>query len=304
MAEQDTSRRRALILALCTHAIWGSMPVYLLLVNKVPPLEYVAWRTFFTLPICLVFVTRARMLGDLQRTLMNGRTMRTLVATSALIAVNWFLYVWAIQNGQVYAASLGYYVLPLAMMVLGFVFLKERISRGQTGAVLLAFIGVAALFAGAITTLWLSVAIALSFGIYGLLRKTVEAGPLLGLTCESIILLPFVIAYLGWVQVDGGGVALGRDFVETLAIVFGGAMTALPLLMFTTAARALPYTTIGFLQFIAPTIVFILGLTVFQQEMKAAQLVCFVLIWIAIALFSWDMFRSARRARLARAATP
>lgn len=304
MAEQDISRRDALILALCTHAMWGSMPVYLLLVKNVPPLEYVAWRTFFTLPICLFFLTRARRIGELQRTLLNPRTMRTLVATSALIAVNWFLYVWAIQNDQVYAASLGYYVLPLAMMVLGVVFLKERISRAQTGAVLLAFIGVAALSVGALTTLWLSVAVALSFGIYGLLRKTVEAGPLIGLTCESLILLPFVIAYLGWVQAGGGGVALGRDFVETLAILLGGAVTAIPLLMFTTAARALPYTTIGFLQFISPTIVFILGLTVFQQVMKPAQLVCFVLIWIAIALFSWDMFQNARRARIARAATP
>lgn len=302
MAEQQTSRQRALILALCTHAIWGSMPVYLLLVHEVPPLEYVAWRTFFTLPICMFFIIHSRMLGELKLTLTNARTMRTLAASSALIAVNWFLYVWAIQNDQVYAASLGYYVLPLAMMMLGFVFLKERLSRAQMGAVALATIGVGALSAGALTTLWISVTVATTFGVYGLLRKTVEAGPLLGLTAESIILLPFVIVFLGWTEVAGDGVVLGRDLVETLAIIFGGAMTAIPLLLFATAARALPYTTIGFLQFISPTIVFVLGLTVFQQQLKPAQLVCFVLIWAAIALFTYDMLQGARRERQAKMA--
>lgn len=307
MEDQQTSRQRALILALCTHAIWGSMPAYLLLVDRVPPLEYVAWRTFFTLPICLFFIIRARMLGELKLTLVNGRIMRTLAASSGLIAVNWFIYVWAIQNHQVYAASLGYYVLPLTMMLLGFVFLKERLSRPQIGAVILAAIGVAALSAGALTTLWISLTVATTFGVYGLLRKTVEAGPLLGLTTESIILLPFVLGFLGWTEIAGDGVVLGRDTVETLAIIFGGAMTAIPLLLFATAARALPYSTIGFLQFISPTIVFILGLTLFQQELKPAQLVCFVLIWTAIALFTWDMLHNARRdreARLAGGVTP
>ncbi|GAA5052577.1 EamA family transporter RarD [Erythrobacter westpacificensis] len=302
MAEQETSRERALILALCTHAIWGSMPLYLILVDQVPPLEYVAWRTFFTLPICLFFVVRSRMLGNLGRVLGNWRTMRTLAFSSTLIAVNWFLYVWAIQQHQVYAASVGYYILPLVMMLLGFAFLKERLTKPQAGAVALAVIGVAALSAGALTTLWLSVTVATTFGVYGLLRKTVEAGPLLGLTCESIILLPFVVAFLGWTEVAGDGVVLGRDALETAAIVFGGAMTAIPLLLFATAARALPYSLIGFLQFISPTIVFIIGLIVFRQEMKPAQLVCFILIWAAIALFSWDMFRNARRERQAKLA--
>ncbi len=307
MPEQQTSQRRALILALCTHAIWGSMPVYLLLVKNVPALEYVAWRTVFTLPICLFFIIRSGMLADLYRTLSTPRVMRTLAASSALIAVNWFTYVWAIQNEQVYAASLGYYILPLVMMLLGFVLLKERLSRPQTGAVILAGIGVTALLGGALTTLWVSLTVATTFGVYGLLRKTVAAGPLLGLTCETIILLPFMAAFLGWTEFSGGGVALGRDTLETLAIMFGGVMTAVPLLLFATAARALPYTTVGFLQFISPTIIFILGITLFQQEMKPAQLVCFVLIWAAVALFSWDMLRGARRsrrARMARGVTP
>jgi len=301
MAETETSQQRALILALCTHAIWGSMPVYLILVDHVPPLEYVAWRTLFTLPVCLFFVIRAGMLRELWRTLANGRTLRTLMASACMIAINWFFYVWSIQNHYVYAASLGYYILPLNMMLLGFVFLKERLTRPQAMAVGLAVIGVAALAAGALTTMWVSLLLATTFGIYGLLRKTVAAGPLIGLTTESIILLPLVLGFLSWTEFAGPGVVIGRDTVETLAIIAGGPMTAVPLLLFATAARALPYTTIGFLQFISPTIVFLLGLTLFGEDLKPAQLVCFMLIWTAIALFTWDMFRNARRTRKAQA---
>ncbi|MFB0610908.1 EamA family transporter RarD [Aurantiacibacter poecillastricola] len=300
MGDHPTSHRRALLYALCTHAIWGSMPIYLMLVDQVPPLEYVAWRTLFTLPICLFFVVRHGQLVEFRRTMTNGRTVRTLMASSCLIAINWFFYVWSIQNEYVYAASLGYYILPLNMMLLGFVFLKERLTRSQAIAVILAAIGVAALAMGALTTMWVSLVLATTFGIYGLLRKTVAAGPLIGLTAESLILLPLVLGYLGWTQLAGGGVALGRDGLETLAIIAGGPMTAVPLLLFATAARALPYTTIGFLQFISPTIVFLIGLFVFGEELRTAQLVCFALIWAAIALFTWDMLRSARNARKAK----
>ncbi len=307
MGENQTSRQRALILALCTHAIWGSMPIYLLLVIDVPPLEYVAWRTLFTLPVCLFFVVRSGMLRQLQQTLLNKRTLMTLMASASMIAINWFGYVWAIQNEYVYAASLGYYILPLNMMLLGFVFLKERMNRLQTVAVALAAMGVAALAAGALTTMWISLLLGTTFGIYGLLRKTVAAGPLIGLTTEAIILLPFVAGYLAWHGTAGNGLTLGRDTVETLAIVAGGPITAIPLLLFATAARALPYTTSGFLQFISPTIVFVLGLTVFGEDLKPAQLVCFALIWTAIALFTWDLLHSAnkaRKARLGRGVTP
>ena len=302
MTDTPITRQRALVLALCTHVIWGSMPVYLLLVDEVPPLEYVAWRTLFTLPICMAFIIRFGMLVELRRVLSDRRTVGTLMASSCMIAINWFGYVWAIQNEYVYAASLGYYILPLNMMLLGFVFLKEKLTRTQAIAVALAAIGVAALAAGALTTMWISLLLGMTFGIYGLLRKTVGAGPLVGLTTEAIILLPLVLGYLGWLALFGDGVALGRDGIETLAIIAGGPMTAIPLLLFATAARALPYSTIGFIQFISPTIVFLVGLLLFGEELVWAQLVCFVLIWSAIALFVWDMLRGARNSRRARMA--
>ncbi|MEL1250828.1 EamA family transporter RarD [Aurantiacibacter gilvus] len=291
----EISQRRALLAALGTHAIWGSLPIYLLLVHEVPPLEFVAWRTMFTLPVCFLFLIRMRQLPQLRLVLSDWRTMRVLLASATLIAINWFIYVWAIQTEHVYAASLGYYFLPLVMMLLARVFLHERLSRWQAVAVGLAALGVGALAIGAQTTLWASMTLAVTFGVYGLLRKTVSAGPLVGLTIEALILLPLVIGYLTWLGLAGGGVTMGRDFVESTAIVFSGALTAIPLILFATAARALPYTVIGFLQFLSPTFIFLFGLTVFGEELKPAQLVCFILIWSAISLFSWDLWRGSRK---------
>lgn len=291
----ERSTGRGLAAALGAHAIWGAMPVYLILVKAVPAIEYVAWRTFFTLPLCLVILAIRKRLPELRRVLGNRRTVLTLTASAGLVATNWLIYVWSIQQEKVYAASLGYYLLPLVMLVLGMVVLKERLNRLQWAAAALALAGVAALSAGAITTLWISLTLALSFGLYGLLRKTVDAGPMVGLTVETLVLLPLVIAYLAWAELAGGGVALGRELVESLAIVAGGLFTAIPLTLFAFAARSLPYTIVGFVQFTSPTIVFLLGLLVFGEELRPAQLACFVAIWAAVALFSWDLWRRSGR---------
>ena len=281
--------------ALGAHVVWGSMPLYLQLVKTVPAVEYVAWRILFTIPLCLLFVAWRRSWTELRAVLRDRRTMLTLLASSMLIGVNWFLYVWAIQTGHVYAASLGYYILPLTMMLLGLVFLGERLTRLQWAAVGLAGLGVAALAAGALTTLWLSLAMATTFGVYGLLRKTVQAGPLVGLTLESAILAPLSLALAWWYAASPAGSALTQDPLTTFAVVMGGPMTAIPLIMFAFAARRLPYTVVGFLQFSSPTIVFLLGLLVFGEELKPAQLACFVAIWAAAALFIRDVVRDARR---------
>lgn len=294
----ETSHGTALSCAFTAYLIWGLLPLYLILVKDVPAVEFVAWRTLFTLPICLTFVGLTGRGGELRACLRQRRVMLTLLCTAVFIAMNWLGYIWAIQNTHVYAASLGYYILPIVMMLLGVVFLKEKLSLYQWLAVGLAAIGVGALAQGALTTLWVSLLLAGSFGMYGLLRKTVAAGALVGLTIESMILLPLVVAFLGWTEIAGGGTAFGRDPVETVAILGAGLVTAVPLILFAVAARALPYTVIGFLQFSAPTMMFILGLTVFGEELKPAQLACFTAIWLAVALFSWDLWRKSRIARL------
>ena len=293
MTSREPLNTRALMQGLGAHAFWGSMPLYLLLVHEVAPLEYVAWRTLFTLPICLLAVAMFRNSAELRAVLKDRRAVLTLMASAALIAVNWYGYVWAIQQEKIYAASVGYYILPLVMMLFGMIFLGERLSRFQWLAVVLAGIGVSALAAGALTTLWLSLMLGVSFGMYGLLRKTVDAGALVGLTVESMLLVPVALGALAWVD-HGSGLSFGRDAVETAGILLGGPMTAIPLVMFALAARALPYTVIGFLQFTSPTIVFLLGLFFFGEELKPAQLACFVAIWVAAGLFTWDLVRGRR----------
>jgi chloramphenicol-sensitive protein RarD len=272
------------------------MPLYLLLLQSVPALEFVAWRVLFTLPLCGLFLTLSRGWSELAAVLRNRRAILTLLATASLVAVNWWLYVWAIQSGHVYAASLGYYILPLMMMLLGLVVLGERLTRTQWGAVALAGLGVGALAIGALTTMWLSLAMAVTFGIYGLLRKTVAAGALAGLTVETMILTPIALAIVGGHAAGPAGTALAQGWQVALAVAWSGPMTALPLMWFAVAARRLPYTVMGFLQFSSPTIVFVLGLTVFGEELRPAQLACYVLIWAAAALFTWELLRGRKTA--------
>lgn len=291
----DTSR--GLLFALGAHAFWGSMPLYLLLVGDTPALEFVAWRIVFTLPLCLLMVAATKRGGALRAVLSDGRALLLLLASSALIGVNWWLYVWAIMNGHVYAASLGYYILPLVMMVLGLMALGERMNRRQWLAAGLALAGVAILAAGALTTMWLSLSMAVTFGLYGLVRKKVSAGPLEGLTVEVLLLTPPSVALLWWLRTHENGLHFGDAFGTSLAIAMAAPMTSIPLTLFAAAARLLPYTLVGFIQFSSPTIVFLIGLLVFGEKLNAAQLGCYVMIWLAVAIFVWDLFDGRRKAR-------
>jgi len=285
------SPKSGLLYALGAHAFWGSMPLYLLLVQSVDPLEFIAWRVVFTLPLCVLFLAMSRGWTELGAVLRDRRAVATLLGSATMVGVNWWLYVWAIHNGHVYAASLGYYILPLMMMLLGLVVLGEKLTRGQWWAVGLAGIGVGVLAVGALTTMWLSLSMAVTFGLYGLLRKTVNAGSLAGLTVETLILLPVALGIVAWHWTTPAGPAFARGWEVGLAVALSGPMTAIPLMWFGIAARRLPYTVMGFLQFSSPTIVFVLGLTVFGEELRPAQLACYVLIWAAAGLFTWELLR-------------
>ncbi|WP_128892228.1 EamA family transporter RarD [Erythrobacter sp. HKB08] len=287
--------------ALGAYVIWGFLPLYLILVKVVPPFEFVGWRIIWTLPLCLLIVAFRKQGPDLRAALRDRRSLLVLTASAALIAVNWVVYIWAIQNTYVYAASLGYYINPLVNVLLGTLLLGEKLSTKQWAAVAIAMIGVSILAAGALTTLWISLTLAASFGTYGLLRKQVPVGSLPGLTIESAILLIPAAGVAWWYAGTPAGSSFGGDLWLSLAIILGGVLTAVPLLLFAVAARRMNYSTLGFIQFLAPTIVFILGLTVFDEPLKPAQLACFLLIWAALALFVWDMWS---KAKAARAATP
>ena len=286
--------RTGLAAAFSAYVIWGFLPLYLILVRSVPAFEFVGWRIIWTLPLCLLIVVARRQGPDLRAALANRRTLGLLALSATLIAVNWVVYVWAIQNGQVYAASLGYYINPLVNVLLGTVLLGEKLSRPQWAAVGLAGIGVSLLAAGALTTLWISLTLALSFGSYGLIRKQLDVGSVPGLTIESaLLLLPsFAVAWY-YAQTQGSSFAVSTEL--SVAIMAGGVVTAFPLLLFAIAARKLPYSMLGFIQFLAPSIVFVLGLTVFGEELKPVQAACFACIWAAAAIFVWDLVARTRK---------
>jgi chloramphenicol-sensitive protein RarD len=286
--------RTGLAAAFSAYVIWGFLPLYLILVRSVPAFEFVGWRIIWTLPLCLLIVLARRQGTDLRAALVNRRTLGLLALSATLIAVNWVVYVWAIQNGQVYAASLGYYINPLVNVLLGTVLLGEKLSRPQWAAVGLAGIGVSLLAAGALTTLWISLTLALSFGSYGLIRKQLDVGSVPGLTIESaLLLLPSLAVAWYYAQTQGSSFAVSTEL--SLAIMAGGVVTAFPLLLFAIAARKLPYSMLGFIQFLAPSIVFVLGLTVFGEELKPVQAACFACIWAAAAIFVWDLVARTRK---------
>ncbi|TCD04954.1 EamA family transporter RarD [Erythrobacteraceae bacterium CFH 75059] len=305
-ADAPAQRERGgLLAALGAYAIWGFLPLYLLLVATVPALEFVGWRIVFTAPACLVLVAARRQMPALAAALRSAGVLAWLAVSAILIAVNWVLYVWAVQRGHVLAASLGYYINPLLNVLLGTIFLRERLSRLRWGAVALAGTGVLVLAWSAAGTLLVSLGLAVSFALYGLVRKRVPVGSVPGLTVESLLLLPLAVGLILLSTRAGHGVALGVDPGRDAAILASGLVTAVPLLLFATAARRLPYSTLGFVQFLAPSIVFVLGLTVFAEPLQPAQAICFAFIWCAAALFIADLWLQRRAAAAAaRAITP
>jgi chloramphenicol-sensitive protein RarD len=275
-------------MALGAYGLWGLMPLYMRLVRDVPPFEFVGWRIVFTLPLCLVIVLARRQMAELIAGLRNPRLMAMLLASAVLIATNWLIYIAAIQQGHVLATSLGYYVNPLVNILFGTLFLKERLTSRQWIAVALAAGGVSLLAWNAREMLWISLSLAVSFSGYGLVRKLNPIGALPGLTIEAAVLILPALALIAW-QTTGTEAAVGHDLKRSLLVALSGLVTVIPLWMFAIAARRMDYSALGFVQFLAPTIVFVLGIFVFGEPLRPAQVACFVLIWAAIAVFIGDL---------------
>jgi chloramphenicol-sensitive protein RarD len=284
--------------ALGAYLIWGFLPLYLILVKTVPPFEFVGWRIVWTLPLCLLIVAYRRQFPELLTALKSPRSLLALLASAVLIGINWFVYIWAIMAGEVFATSIGYYLNPLVNVLLGTLVLGEKLSRRQWLAVAIAAVAVALLAAGAVTSLWISLTLGFSFALYGLVRKQVAVGSLPGLTIESAILLLPAAGIAAWYAMSPQGSSFGQDWWMSGLIIFSGVVTAVPLLLFAIAARRMDYSTLGFIQYLSPTIVFFLGLFVFHQPLAPAKLASFVLIWVAVGVFVWDMW-AKRKAALA-----
>ncbi|MBT0669925.1 EamA family transporter RarD [Novosphingobium profundi] len=295
MNAQARSTASGLPYALGTYLFWGLLPLYFAALRHVPAFEMVGWRIVFTVPFCILLVSLRRDWGAVAGALRNPRTFAILAASALAIGANWTIYVWAVQQGHVLAASLGYYINPLLNVLAGTLFLGERLSRLQWGAVALAGIGVAILAVNALTMLWVSLGLAAFFCVYGLLRKRVAVEALPGLTVESLILtVPGVWVVIHQALAPGGS-SLGQSPLTDALLALAGVLTGLPLLFFAIAARRMDYSTLGFVQFVTPTIVFLLGVFVFHEEVRLTQIACFAFIWCAIGLFTLDLLRRRKR---------
>jgi len=285
---QQRHARIGLFFGLGAYALWGVLPVYFKALANVAPMLIVAHRIVWSLVALALLVTVLKAWPAVRSAIRDRKALVTLALTATLIAVNWLLYVYAINSGHILAGSLGYYLNPLANILLGRFFLRETLSRRQWAAVAIAAGGVAVLAAGALDTLWLSLTLCFSFATYGLLRKRVAVDSLSGLTVETMILAPLALLYLGY-EASRGSAIFGETGSDAALLLAAGVISTIPLLLFTEAARRLPYATVGMLQFIAPTVQFLLAVLVYGEAVTIAHAIAFTAIWVAVALYMSGM---------------
>ncbi|CAN7550985.1 EamA family transporter RarD [Acidovorax sp. LjRoot129] len=290
-----------ILYAALAYVAWGLFPLYFKQVANVPSLEVVMHRTLWSLVFVLVVLLVRRQWAWIGTVLRQPRVLAAFALSAVLLSGNWLTYVWAVQNQHVVDASLGYFILPLVNVAVGFVFLHERPRAGQWLAVAVAAAGVLWLTVQAGRLPWIALVLALSFGFYGLLRKVAALGALEGLALETMLLAPVAAIVLGWWAWQGQGAIVHGD-VSTLGwLLLAGPLTAVPLLLFAAGARLIPMSTLGILQYISPSLQFALGVWVFQEAFEPARLIGFVLIWGALCVYSLEGWWSLRGARAARA---
>lgn len=298
----DHARTRAgLLLGLGAYFLWGFLPLYFKALAGILPTELVAHRILWSLVFLGALATFWKRWPAIRAALGQRSVVGTLAATATLIGVNWLIYIWAVMNGHVLAGSLGYYLNPLVNVLLGVVLLKERLTRAQVTAVALAAAGVAVLAAGAGEGLWISLTLAASFALYGFIRKVTPVEAIEGLSIETLLLAPVALGWVLYLQQDARS-GFGAEPVTDVLLILSGAVTAVPLLLFTAAAKRLPYSTLGFLQYVAPSIQFLLAVFAFGEPLTPSHLVCFAAIWTALAIFAAEGYRIGRAAARARAA--
>jgi chloramphenicol-sensitive protein RarD len=279
--------------------LWGLFPLYWKLLAAVPALEVVAHRTAWGFVAVAAWVTLRGRWADARSVASRPATIARLAGSAVLIALNWLLYVWAVIHDHVVEASLGYFVNPLVNVLLGVLVLGERLSRAQRVAVALAAAGVAVLTVGHGRLPWIALALAVSFGLYGLARKTVGADAVVGLLWETGLLAPLALGWLASLDARGTGSFGAAHPGASALLALGGAVTAVPLVLFALGARSLPLSTLGLLQYVSPSIQFLLAVLVFREPFTAAHAATFACIWAALGVLSWDLRRRLRYERAA-----
>ncbi len=294
MLLQRTDARDGVAAGLVAYLIWGFLPIYFKTVGAVDPLEVLSHRVMWAIPFGAIIIFLRRQGGEVWRALTHRSMLGWLSLSALFIAINWFVYIWAIQDERIFETSLGYYINPLTNMLVGVIFLGERLRRLQGLAVAFAAVGVMILAISGGVIPWVSLTLAITFTIYAVIRKRVVIGGMPGLFIETLLLAPLALAWfvyinsLGEASFASGGAAL------TFWLLMAGPVTAIPLLFFALAARRLTLTSIGFMQFLAPTLQFGTGVY-YGEQLTTPHLICFGLIWVAVALFITDALQASKK---------
>jgi len=292
----DKTVKSGVIFALLAYTMWGVAPLYFNLLHSMPAPEILMHRVVWSVVVLIVLVLVSGKVLQVKNAMVNPKVMGILLISGLLLAGNWLLFIWAINHGHLLDASLGYYINPLLNVFLGRLFLQERLATMQRVAVGVAVFGVTILIISYGQVPWIALVLALSFGIYGLLRKQVAVDSLPGLFLETLMMLPFALIY--WFAFSSELSQLSTNSWSFNAILLSaGIVTTAPLLCFTAAARRIRYSTLGFFQYIGPSIMFVLAVWLFNEPLNEARLITFAFVWLALLIFSVDSWRTYRRNR-------
>ena len=286
--------RTGLALGATAYASWGLLPIYFKLLRPTEPIAIVAHRVVWSLLLLAILLVATRGWPAVRAAVGDRRTMLLLLLSASLVAVNWLIMVFAINSGRILASSLGYYLNPLANILLGRFLLGERLSRSQWIAVGIAVVGIVPLAAGALAQLWISLLLCATFAAYGLVRKVVAADALTGLAIETTVLTPFAVVYFAFAHAAGTQ-WLGDSRRLGILLIASGVISTVPLLLFTAAARRLPYSTMGMLQFLAPTLQFLVAVFLYGEPFTRTHAYAFAAIWTALGLYTATAIGQSRR---------
>jgi chloramphenicol-sensitive protein RarD len=297
-AKASSETRNGVIAALSAYLFWGFLPILFRLMEAAGSMLIVAERTLWSLLLLAGIIAFTRGFGEVRAVLTDIRRMRVIALSAVLLVGNWLLYVWAVETGQVLEASFGYFINPLVNVAIGMILLGERQNRMQTIAIGIAVVAILIQAAGVGRIPFVALGLALSFGFYGFIRKTAQAGPATGLFAETVVVAPFAVAFVAF-DLATRGLGVHADPGQMLLLVLTGPATAIPLLLFAYGVRRLRLTTIGMFQYLAPSIQFLLAITLFGEELNPLRLLSFALIWVSLVVFSWDSFRRRSAIRAA-----
>ena len=294
MSTLDKTAREGVIAGLAAYLMWGVLPVYFMTVAAVEPTEVLVHRIIWAVPFGGLILTLRHQWPEVWRALTHRRMLGWLSISTLFIGMNWFVYIWAIQDGRILETSLGYYINPLTNILVGVWLFGERLRRFQMVAVTLAAIGVLVLTISAGEVPWVALFLAVSFTVYAAIRKRVVIGGMPGLFVETVLLLPLALIWFGYLYSSSQMVFASGTGSMTFWLVMAGPITVLPLLCFALAARRVTLTTIGFMQFLAPTLQFGTGIY-YGETLTTAHLICFTFIWSAVAFFIYDALKTAKK---------